>query len=84
MTTETEVVKACFGTDANLSAAAAMTTHTGLGAALVGEVVMAQNTVHRPMFVMRKVQEQTLTAGKERLPQRESRAGAQYCNERNQ
>ena len=84
MTAETEVMKACFRTDSNLSAAAAMTTYTGLGAALVGEVVMTKNAVHRAMLVMRKVQGQTLTAGQERLPQRQSAARAHHCGQRNQ
>ena len=81
MTTETEVVKACFDPDSNLRAAAAMTAYAGLGAALVGEVVMTQNAVHRAMFVMREVQRQALATAQERLPQRESTAGAHYCSQ---
>ena len=57
MTPETKVVKARFGTDPNGSAATAMTTDTRLGTALIGEVVMTLNTVHRAMFVVRKAQD---------------------------
>ena len=54
VTTETEVVKARFGADPNDSAAAAMTTDARIFAALIGEVVMTLNAVHRPMLVVRE------------------------------
>jgi hypothetical protein len=67
---ETEVVKACFGANSNLSAATAMTAYARLGATLIGEVVMTQDAVHRAMFVMRKVEDQSITTRQERLAKR--------------
>lgn len=73
MTAETEVVKARFGADPNGSSAAAMTADARTFTAAVDEVVMALNAAHRPMFVVRKVQGQWLTAAQERLTQCQSR-----------
>jgi hypothetical protein len=76
MTTETEVVKARFGADSNVSAAAAMTTDARVRTAAIGEVVMTLNAVHRAMFVMRKVEHQWLAAAQKRFTQRQGRASA--------
>ena len=84
MTTETEVVKARLGADSNLSAAAAMTTDARVSAALIGEVVMTFNAVHRAMFVVRKVQDQSVTAAQERFAQSQSRASAHQRKQRDE
>ncbi len=57
MTTETEVMKAGFGPDLNGRAAAAMTTDARPLTAPIEVVVMTQDTVHRAVFVVRKVQD---------------------------
>ena len=69
MTTETEVVKTRFGADLNDRAAAAMTTDARILAALIGEVVMTLNTVHRAMFVVRKAEDQWLATAHEGFTQ---------------
>ena len=84
MTTETEVVKARFGADSNGSAAAAMTTDARIGTAPIGEVVMTLNTVHRAMFVVRKVEDQRLATAQERLTQGQNRATAHQCKQRDE
>ena len=78
MTTETEVMKACFGADPNSSAIAAMTADTRVGTAAINEVVVALDAVHGAMFVVRKVQNQRLTTPQEWFTQRQCRATAQH------
>ena len=77
MTTETEVVKARFSADPNGSVAAAMATDARIATALIGEVVMTLNAVHRAMFVVRKAQDQRLTTAQERFTQGQSRSTTQ-------
>ena len=77
MTTEAEVVEACFGADPNGSAAAAVTTDTRIGTAPIDEVVMTLDTVHLAMFIVRKAEDQWLTPAQDRFTQRQSRAAAQ-------
>ena len=55
MTTETEVVKACFGSDPNGRAVATMTTDARSFTAPIEVVVMAHDTIHRAVLVVRKV-----------------------------
>ena len=74
MTTETEVVKARFGADLNDGAGATMTTDARVCAAPIGEVVMTLNAVHRPMFVVRKAEDQWLVTAQKRFTQHQSRA----------
>src|SRR3974390_2568507 len=74
MTTKNEVRKARFGSDPNVSAAAAVTTDAGVRTAPIDEVVMTLNAVHLAMFVMRKAQDQRLAAGQARFTQGQSRA----------
>jgi len=81
MTTETEVVKTRFGADLNDRAAAAMTTDARILAALIGEVVMTLNTVHRAMRVVRKPENQGLTTTQERFTQGKRRATAHQCKQ---
>ena len=84
MTSETEVVKACFGADADVCTIAAMTTDTRVGTAPIDEIVMTSNAVHRAMFVVGKAEDQRLTTAQERFAQRQSRASAQQCKQRDQ
>lgn len=84
MTTETEVVKARFGADPNGSAAAAVTTDARIATALIGEVVMTLNAVHRAMFVVRKAQHQRFTTAQERFTQGQSRSTTQQCKQRDE
>ena len=84
MTTETEVVKTRFGADLNDRAAAAMTTDARILAALIGEVVMALNTVHRAMLVVGKAQNQGISTPHEWLTQRQCCAAAQHCQQGNE
>ena len=78
MTTETEVMKACFGADPNGCATATMTADTRVGTASIDEVVMALNAVHRAMFVVGKAQNQGLTTPQEWFAQRQCCATAQH------
>jgi hypothetical protein len=78
MTTETEVMKACFGADPNGGAMAAMTTDTRVGTAAIDEVVVTLNAVHGAMFVVGKAQNQRLTTPQEWFAQRQCCATAQH------
>jgi hypothetical protein len=84
MTAETEIVKTRFGTDTNVSAAAAMTTDAGIRPASIGEVVMTLDAVHLAMIVVRKAQDQRLTTPHERFTEGESRATAHQGKQRNE
>ncbi len=84
MTTETEVVKARFGTDPNVSAAAAMTTDARVFTAPIEEVVMTLNAVYRAMFVVRKAQGQRFTTAHERFTHGRSRGTARQCEQRDE
>ena len=84
MTTETEVVKARFGANLNVRAAATMTTDARIRAAPIGKVVMTLNAVHRAVFVVRKPEDQRLATTQEWFAQGQSRATAQQCKQRDE
>jgi hypothetical protein len=84
MTTETEIVKACFGTNPDVGTATAMTADTRVGPAPIDEIVMTLNAVHCAMLVVGKAEDQRLTAAQEWLTQRESRASVQQGKQRDQ
>lgn len=81
MTAKTEVVKACFRADTDIRPATAVTTDARPLTAAIDVVVMTLNAAHRTMLVVRKVQDQTVTALKERLPQSQGRAARQQCKQ---
>ena len=84
MATETEIVKARFGADTNVSAAASMTADARARSASIGEVVMTLNAVHLAMFFVGKAQEQRLTTPHERFTEAESRATPHQCKQCNE
>jgi hypothetical protein len=84
MTTETEVVKARFDTDPNISAAAPMTTDARIVTRAIREVVMTLNAVDRAMFVVREVEDQPLATAQERFTQSQSRAIAHQRKQRDE
>jgi hypothetical protein len=84
MTTETEVVKARFDTDPNISAAAPMTTDARIVTRAIREVVMTLNAVDRAMFVVREVEDQRLATAQERFTQSQSRAIAHQRKQRDE
>jgi len=82
MTTKTEIVEARFCADPDAGAAAAMATDTRVGAGPIGEVVMTLNAVHRAMLVMRKTEDQWLTATQEGFTQGQRRASSYQHEQR--
>jgi hypothetical protein len=84
MATETEIMKARFRAGTEVRTTAAVTTDARTGPGSVGEVVMTLNAVHLAMLVVRKPQDQRLTAPYERLTQSESGATAQRCEQRDE
>jgi len=84
MTIEAEIVKARLGADLNVRAAAAVAADARALAAPIKEVVMTPGASHRPVFVVRKIQDQSLAARDERLAQGQARAGVQQQEQRDQ
>jgi hypothetical protein len=84
MASEAEIVKACLGAGTKVGAAAAVTADARTRSASIGEVVMALDAVHLAMFVVRKAQNQRLTAPYERLTEGESRSTACQGKQRDQ
>jgi hypothetical protein len=82
MATETEVVKACFGSDLNGRAAATMAIDARPLTAPIEVVVMTQNAVYRAVFVVRKVYDQPLTATQERFAQSQGCRSAHQWKQR--